>query len=412
MDVPVRGASLTRVKVRTSLTMRDRGRWLITTEDNEFTVDFRSGAVEQCDPNGYLVPLLDDPSLTVERVDWMQLGRTARLWMSNPSLGSRSPRHSLETTGRVLSIVSDNQTRSQLRRQRLPTVALGSAYSPETMCDLLDVGPEQLRLTVANGQALQVVGAHGETAFPAFQVTDQQELLPGLGEVLGELADAVDDPGSRESRLGMAAVTKGRNIMSDDRGDETLEEFMKAAAAETGRRLDADEADPISAEDVRALLEDNHAGPHTNNDRPPAPPQETAPPPDTPDRLDNDDVNEHVAAVPVIPLLTEPLSSDTAPKSGRWEIVTEASRYHLDLDRELLRRVRGTVKPSDDVAFPSKLRDHDRGWIRLLRIVHLEVGEPAVFDIESLGGPEIAFTRRSTTYVVSFRQLADDEAFT
>lgn len=184
---------MTRVKVRTSLKMRDRGRWMITTEDNEFTVDFRSGAVEQWDPNGYLVPLLDDLSLTVERVDWIQLGRTARLWLSNPALGSRSPRHSLETTGRVLSIVSDNRSRAQLQRQRLPTALLGYAYSPETMWELLDVGSEGLRSLVADSQVLQVVGAHGEAAFPAFQVTDQRELLPGIGQVLGELADAVDD---------------------------------------------------------------------------------------------------------------------------------------------------------------------------------------------------------------------------
>ncbi|GAA2056718.1 hypothetical protein [Leifsonia soli] len=199
--------------------------------------------------------------------------------------------------------------------------------------------------------------------------------------------------------------------MNDDWGDETLEEFMKAAAADTGRRLDADEADPISPEAVRELLEQDDAGPHAYNDGPPAPAQENTPPPGAPDRLDNDDVNEQIAAVPVFPILTEPASSDTAPKSGRWEVVTEASRYHLDLDLELLRRVRGTVKPSAEVAFPSKLRDHDRGWIRLLRIVQLEVGKPAIFDIESLGGPEMLFTRRSTTYVLSIRQLADDEAF-
>ncbi|NYD76070.1 hypothetical protein [Leifsonia soli] len=140
------------------------------------------------------MPLLDDPSLAVERVDWIQLGQTARLWLSNPSLGSRSPRHSLETTGRVLSIVSDDRSRSQLRRQQLPTAVLGYAYSPETISELLDVGSEQLRSMVADNQVLQVVGAHGEAAFPVFQVTDQHKLLPGLGQLLGELADAVDDP--------------------------------------------------------------------------------------------------------------------------------------------------------------------------------------------------------------------------
>lgn len=86
-------------------------------------------------------------------------------------------------------------------------------------------------------------------------------------------------------------------------------------------------------------------------------------------------------------------------------------RHALDLDRELLRRVRGTVKPSPEVAFASKLRDHDRGWVRLLRIVQLELGKPAIFDIESLGAPEMLFTRRTTTHVLSIRQLTRDEPF-
>ncbi len=105
-----------------------------------------------------------------------------------------------------------------------------------------------------------------------------------------------------------------------------------------------------------------------------------------------------------------PQSSDSAPNSGRWEVVSEASRYLLDLDPELLQRIRGSVKPGPEVAFPSKLRDHDHGWIQLLRIVQLEVGKPAILDIESLGAPELLFTRRTTTYVLSIRQLAEDES--
>lgn len=132
---------------------------------------------------------------------------------------------------------------------------------------------------------------------------------------------------------------------------------------------------------------------------------------DAPPQLDNTDANDQIAPVPRFVSLTEPMSSETAPKSGRFEVITEASRYHLDLDRELLRRIRGTVKPSPEVAFPAKLRDHDRGWVRLLRIVRLEVGKPAVFDIESLGGPDVAYTRRSTTWVVAIRQLGEDEPF-
>lgn len=132
---------------------------------------------------------------------------------------------------------------------------------------------------------------------------------------------------------------------------------------------------------------------------------------DSPPQLENADVNDEIAPVPRFVLLTEPESSETAPKRGRWEVITEASRYQLDLDRELLRRIRGTVKPGPDVAFPAKLRDHDRGWVRLLRIIQLEVGKPAVFDIESLGGLDVAYTRRTTTWVVSIRQLGESETF-
>jgi hypothetical protein len=134
---------------------------------------------------------------------------------------------------------------------------------------------------------------------------------------------------------------------------------------------------------------------------------------DSPPQLGDTDVDDEIAPVPRFVLLTEPESSETAPKRGRWEVITEASKYHLDLDRELLRRIRGTVRLANpEVGFPTKLRDHDRGWVRLLRIVRLEVGKPAVFDIESLGGPDVAYTRRSTTWVVSIRRLGEDEPFT
>jgi hypothetical protein len=88
-------------------------------------------------------------------------------------------------------------------------------------------------------------------------------------------------------------------------------------------------------------------------------------------------------------------------------LTESGSRYLLDLDLESLTRVRGREQPPDPAAaFPAKLRDHDRGAVRLLRIVRLKVGEPAVFDIESLSdSPFVAYTRRTTTYVVEIRSL-------
>lgn len=115
--------------------------------------------------------------------------------------------------------------------------------------------------------------------------------------------------------------------------------------------------------------------------------------------------NDAIAPVPVVPMLFQPSADPTLPTTGRYEIITEASRYIIDLDLELLTRYRGTEKPANpDVAFPARLRDEGR-TVRLLRIVRLKVGKPAIFDIESLGGPRIAFTRRSTTFVCEIRKL-------
>jgi len=122
------------------------------------------------------------------------------------------------------------------------------------------------------------------------------------------------------------------------------------------------------------------------------------------------DHDDEVAPVPVFFAVGEPVADPGAPPAGRWEVLTESgSRYVLDLDLELLTRVRGTEQPDDPaVLFPAKLRDHSRGAVRLLRVIKLEVGSRAVFDIESLSDdPDVAFTRRWTTFVREIRHLPD-----
>lgn len=179
-----------KVKVRTSLTLGDRGRWLITTTDHQFSVDLRTGWIEERDQDGYIIPVLDDSSLQLERIDWLQLGRTARLWLVDPQDRSTS----IVTTGRVLSIVSETMSRSTLRRERLDRDALGDAYTTEAMRELLGVGSKELRSMVSDAQVLEVTGAKGERGFPVLQVGPDGHLLPGLGEVLCELAGGVGDP--------------------------------------------------------------------------------------------------------------------------------------------------------------------------------------------------------------------------
>lgn len=178
------------VKVRTSLTMRDRGRWNVTTTDHQFSVDLRTGLIEERDPNGYVISVLDDSSLRLERIDWLQLGRTAKLWLKDP----QDRRTSLETTGKVVSIVSEQLDPAALGRERLDRDALGRAYTAETMWELLGVGSRALRSMAADVEVLEATGTKGENRYPAFQVGADGRLLPGLGDVLCELAGGVEDP--------------------------------------------------------------------------------------------------------------------------------------------------------------------------------------------------------------------------
>lgn len=217
------------VKVRTSLTLRDRGRWLITTTDHRFSIDLRTGLVEERDPNGYVIPVLDDASLQLERIDWLQLGRAARVWLVDPKDRSTS----VETTGRVVSIVSEPLSRAALERERLHRDLLGDAYTPEAMRELLAVGSEELRSMVADAQVLEVVGAKREKGFPAFQVGADGQLLPGIGAVLCELASGVDDPWTWwiwcTSRPAWAGGRRAWELLPDGEADVVIRAAGRAA---------------------------------------------------------------------------------------------------------------------------------------------------------------------------------------
>ena len=120
--------------------------------------------------------------------------------------------------------------------------------------------------------------------------------------------------------------------------------------------------------------------------------------------------DDEIEPVPLLLQVSEPTVDPEAPQSGRWEVTTESgSRYLLDFDLGLLTRIRGTEQPDDPaVAFASKLRDHDLGAVKLLRVVWLRQNERAVFDIQSLSdNPTVAYTRRRTTYVREIRRLPD-----
>ena len=114
--------------------------------------------------------------------------------------------------------------------------------------------------------------------------------------------------------------------------------------------------------------------------------------------------DDQIEPVPLIFIDLEPQGIEV-PYSGRVEVTTESgSLWLLDLEAEFVCRIRGTEQPDDPaVRLASHLR-RDGDQIRLLRIVALEVGRPAIFDVAGLR-PEATFTRRTTTYVTRIRQL-------
>lgn len=102
-------------------------------------------------------------------------------------------------------------------------------------------------------------------------------------------------------------------------------------------------------------------------------------------------------------------ASVPVPYRGTILVRTESSTsYVIDVDRGLLTRTRGTETSTDpEVAAPSTLR-RDGETLRLLRFVApLEVGGRMVVDVESLGGPLVAFTRRRSTPVVGIHPMPE-----
>lgn len=71
---------------------------------------------------------------------------------------------------------------------------LGPAYTARTICDRLHVGPDTLRHLVDSDQILRVTTVDELDIYPAFQIGDDGSLLPGLPDVIAELATGVDDP--------------------------------------------------------------------------------------------------------------------------------------------------------------------------------------------------------------------------
>lgn len=116
---------------------------------------------------------------------------------------------------------------------------------------------------------------------------------------------------------------------------------------------------------------------------------------------------------------TDPASdgkSRLSPTHGHLLLHTKSgTRYIIDLDLMLLRRLPAdNAEPVFDLnAAQSATLRRDGQLLKILRIYRLAVGSRAQFDIETLGDPRfVAFTRRTTTEVLSIQQISPDPEHT
>lgn len=174
-------------QLRLQLTLTDTGAWRVTVGDDVALVfDFQAGTVMILDDD------LTDKTFQRKRIDTIEVGVPA----------TEPP-----------AVEPD----------------LGPLLTEEELLDRLGIGPEALRRFEDDRVVLRIIT---ESAYPAFQVVDGK-LLPGLRNVLGELADGIDFPPLHWKWLTRPADwADGKppwELLRDGRVDEVIQAAGRAA---------------------------------------------------------------------------------------------------------------------------------------------------------------------------------------
>ena len=172
---------------RLQLTLTDTGAWQVTVGDNVALVfDFQAGTVMILDD------ALTDKTFQRKRIDTIEVGVPA----------TEPPAEEPD---------------------------LGPLLTEEELLDRLGIGPETLRRFEEDRVVLRIIT---ESAYPAFQVVGGK-LLPGLRNVLGELADGIDFPPLHWRWLTRPADwADGKppwELLRDGRVDEVIQAAGRAA---------------------------------------------------------------------------------------------------------------------------------------------------------------------------------------
>jgi hypothetical protein len=106
----------------------------------------------------------------------------------------------------------------------------------------------------------------------------------------------------------------------------------------------------------------------------------------------------------VVDVLRTTQSTGVAPE--KWlgqvlSVLTESgSRYVIDTVHWTLQRTRGRNEQDDPEVAPASTLRRDGETLKLLRVLILEVGQRAIFDVEALRS-DAMWTRRTTTFVIA-----------
>lgn len=175
---------------RSQLTLRDRGVYLITTAtSSRYRIDLSEATVERVGGYPRLEETPCDSRHTLRTLNRVRVGERGQ-WTLHRN--ADDPDYGLlwYITSKVVSIVAVDHP---------PAVRestwhfLGPVHTDASLCARLGISQHELDHLVQTDQILRVATADGIDLYPAFQIGDDDSLLPGLAEVIAELAPGTSD---------------------------------------------------------------------------------------------------------------------------------------------------------------------------------------------------------------------------
>ncbi|MFE4951066.1 hypothetical protein ACFQ9V_13270 [Leifsonia sp. NPDC056665] len=210
----------------------DAGVYLVTTVTTSiYRVDLAGATVERV--GGYK-RLEDTPSDGAHRLRTLNRVRVGERGQWTLHRNADDPDDGLiwYITSNVVSIVAIASPPTPLEPE---THFLGPTMTEASICARLDLTTSEVNQLVLTDQLLRVITADGIELYPAFQVGNDDTLLPGLADVIAELSSGTTDEWTWWQYL--VTPTEKRNgkaiwqILREHRIDDAIRDAGQAAWA-------------------------------------------------------------------------------------------------------------------------------------------------------------------------------------